>query len=53
MPKKKRELNMKILLKGLNPFICLFNVASMLAHIERSPSTNYKPYDFSKDIKYF
>lgn len=45
---------MKKFLKVLNPFIALVNYFRYAAHLEsQKVNKEYKPYDFSKDIKYF
>lgn len=55
---------MRCLLKVFNPFIWCWNVFSHSAHLhhwaemdtfarQRGERYEYKPYDFSKDVKYF
>jgi hypothetical protein len=44
---------MKILLKGLNPLIWLVNLFRYKAHLQSLGTSEYSPYDASKDLKYF
>jgi len=51
---------LKVLLKILNPGICILNYFSYCGHVSMqvelgrdNPNRTYEKYDFSRDIKYF
>jgi hypothetical protein len=50
----KNKMSFRFLLKGLNPFIFMWNYIHYAAYLEaRSRMAKYEPYDFSQDVKYF
>ena len=43
----------KKILKILNPLIFIINLFTYCSHLDLYKNSEYKPYDFNKDIKYF
>ena len=50
----KNKMSFRFLLKGLNPFIFMWNYFRYSAYLEgRRHMSDAPPYDFSQDVKYF